>query len=299
MRSKINILLHGVPKSGKTLFAVRRNPGVLVLDTEGSSRLIIGIKRHEITKMSDMDKVLDRIKSGEISTVVIDTLDELVNNFSKKEAKQKSTEFVNKLGLLTQPGWGYMRDRFLSITRSYRDAGADVLTICHSELKNLPNGTKKWNIKLPSDYAREVMGMMDVVGFTEIITGSDGEKIFRVNFSPSSIFDAGVRAIYDAEIDKLYSPLPEYLDNTALVDVIAQYDSFLSGEGKKYATRCVKCAKEGKVTEAVDVADDNKPYCTKHLKAYEEWKKGKVTKAVETTDTPTQNNTNQPAPKQD
>jgi hypothetical protein len=288
MRNKINILIHGVPKSGKTLFAVRRNPGVMVLDTEGSSRLIAGIKREEITKMSDMDNVLEKIKSGEIKTVVIDTLDELVNNFGKKEAKQKSTEFVNKLGLLTQPGWGYMRDRFLSITRAYRDAGADVLTICHSELKDLPNGTKKWNIKLPSDYAREVMGMMDVVGFTEIVTGTDGEKIFRVHFSPSPIFDAGVRAIYDAETDKLCNPLPEFLDNTALVDVIAQYDSFLEGDGKKYTTRCVKCAKGGKTVDATGVADDNKPYCAEHLKAYEEWKKNKATK---------QDNTNKPTTK--
>lgn len=272
MRTKINMLLHGVPKSGKSLFAVRRNPGVLVADTEGSTRLVKGIKREEITSMDDMGKILKRIESGEVKLVVIDTLDELINNFGKNEAKNKNADFVNKLGLLTMPGWGYMRDRFMEITRNYRDAGADVLTICHSECNVLPNGTKKWNIKLPSDYAREVMGMMDIVGFSEVSRSGEGENKFIVHFAPSAEYDAGVRAIYDAVEDKLSSPLPEYLENAALVDVLKAYDDFFDGDGKGYAVKCEKCRKEGKMTDAIETADNGKAYCAEHLKAYKDWK---------------------------
>jgi len=255
MREPINILIHGMPKTGKTLFGVRRNPGVLVLDTEGSSKLIKGIKREVINSMSDMDKVLARIKSGEVKMVVIDTLDELINNFGKSEAKSRSSDFVNKLGMLTMPGWGYMRDRFMGITRAYRDAGADVLTVCHSEIVELPNGAKQWKMKLPSDYAREVMGMMDVVGFTEVVKDTDGSKTYRVNFSPSPMFDAGVRAVYDAVEDKLSSPLPEHIDNSALVDLLKAYDDFFDGDGKGYAVKCSNCAKKGTDTDATAEVD--------------------------------------------
>lgn len=257
MREKINFLLHGVPKSGKSLFAVRRNPGVLLLDTEGSTKLVKGIKREVVKSMSDMDSVLARIKSGEVNLVVIDTLDELINNFGKHEAKTKSPDFVNKLGMLTMPGWGYMRDRFMSITRSYRDAGADVLTICHSEIVELPNGSKQWKMKLPSDYAREVMGMMDVVGFTEIVKDlTTGKNAYRVHFSPSPMFDAGVRAIYDAVTDTLSSPLPEYLDDSALVDVLKAYDEFLEGDGSGFSVKCQNCQTKGTVSPATKEIDE-------------------------------------------
>jgi len=271
MRSPINILVHGVPKSGKTLFGVRRNPGVLMLDTEGSSKLVKGIDRRTVSSMRDMDGVLSEIKSGKVKLVVIDTLDELVNNFGKNEAKAKSPDFVNKLGMLTMPGWGYMRDRFLSLTRAYRDAGADVLTICHSELEEMPNGSKKWMMKLPSNYAREVMGMMDVVGFTEVVTSPDMAKTFRVHFSPSQMFDAGVRAVYDAVEDRLSSPLPEYLDNSALVDVLKAYDEFFDGDGKGFAVKCSNCAKKGKETDAT-VEVDGMKLCAECESRYNELK---------------------------
>lgn len=205
-RESINILVYGPPKSGKTTMAVKRNPNVLVLDTEGSSKHVIGIKREVIRNFGQMDLVLNRIKSGEIKSVIIDTLDELVNNFATEEVKKMGGQYVFN-GLLSQAGYGQLRDRFFKIIRSYRDAGADVLTLCHAELVEVPNGGKKWTMKLPSDYAREVLGMMEVIGFMEVVK-ADGKNVHRLNLTPSPMFDAGCRVIYDATNDKDFSILP-------------------------------------------------------------------------------------------
>jgi hypothetical protein len=204
-----------------------------------------------------MDGVLARIKSGEVKVVVIDTLDELVNNFAKEEVRRKGGEFVNKMGMLTMAGWGIMRDRFMALTRSYRDAGADVLTICHSELVEQPDKSKKYSMKLPSDYAREVMGMMDVVGFLEVARNSEGLNVRRLHLEKTPMFDAGIRAVYDAGEDKFYNILPPMVEDPALIDVLTAYDKFFTGEGAGFVVtpKCSNCAKQGKVADMTKEVD--------------------------------------------
>lgn len=277
MRERINVLVHGEPKTGKTTFAVRRNPGVLVLDTEGSSKLIRGVQRETISSMAQMDAVLARIKSGEVKVVVIDTLDELVNNFAKEEVRRKGGEFVNKMGMLTMAGWGIMRDRFMALTRSYRDAGADVLTICHSELVEQPDKSRKYSMKLPSDYAREVMGMMDAVGFLEVARSSDGTNVRRLHLEKTPMFDAGIRAVYDAGEDKFFNILPPVVEDPALIDVLTAYDKFFAGEGAGFVVtpKCSNCAKKNIVTDATKEVD-GMSLCDGCNAKYEEIKKSKV-----------------------
>jgi hypothetical protein len=278
-RPKVNVLIHGEPKVGKTTFAVKRNPKALILDTEGSSKLIRGINRHEVKSMRDMDEVLGRIKSGEVNVVVIDTIDELVNNFGKAEALAKSSDYVNKAGMLTMQGWGYMRDRFLAITRAYRDAGADVLTICHSELIELPNGKKKWTMKLPSNYAKEVMGLMDAIGFMEVVTSPDGNR-HVTHFDKTGMYDAGIRAIYDAVSDTSLTVMPEEVENLCLVDMLDAYDKFYSGEGKGYMPNCQNCKRKGdsvpSVGKALTPSGNEEDLCEPCTKRCEE--AGKKTK---------------------
>jgi len=271
MRERLNILVHSEPKSGKTTFAVRRNPGVLVMDTEGSSKFVRGVKREIVKEMSQMDNVLARIKSGEVNLVVIDTLDELVNNFAKEEVRRKGGDYVYK-GQLTQPGWGLMRDRFLTLTRSYRDAGADVLTLCHSELVEKPNAGKKWTMKLPSDYAREVMGMMDLIGFLEVHRNADGTQVRRMNFEKTPMYDAGSRSVYDAATDKFYRIVPASIDDPALVDVLKAYDDFFDGKNEGFALKCVNCAKKGVDADAKEEIDGGQ-YCPTCAAKYRELKK--------------------------
>lgn len=253
MREKLNILVHSEPKAGKTIFAVRKNPGVFVLDTEGSSKHVRGIERKVITSMNDMRSILPRIKSGEIKVVVIDTLDELVNNFGKQEVRSKGGHYVQRDGTLSQPGWGFLRENFLKLTRDYRDAGADVLTLCHSELKETPTGGIKWTLKLPSDYSREVMGMMDAIGFLEVYRKGDGTYGRRLNFEKTPMYDAGIRAVYDAVEDKFYNILPPQIEDASLVEILKAYDEFFEGKGEGYVTPCSNCAEKGKKADAVEM----------------------------------------------
>jgi len=243
MRERINVLIHGEPKTGKTTMAARRNPGLLICDTEGSSKFMRGVKREKITSMSHMDTILGRIRNGEVTMLAIDTIDELVNNFGKEEVRAKGGDFVYQ-NQLTMQGWGLLRDRVLRQQRGFRDAGADTLTICHSELLEKPNGGKKWTMKLPSDYAREVMGMADVVGFMEVKKSPDGTRTHRLHLEPSPAYDAGVRAIYDATTDKFYSPLPPFIDDPAFIDIVKAYDDFFDGKSQGYVIPCQnpKCA---------------------------------------------------------
>jgi hypothetical protein len=250
MREKLNILVYGEPKTGKTTFGVRKNPGVLILDTEGSSRFVRGVKREEIKSLSQMDAVLARIRSGEVKVVVIDTLDELVNNFAFAEVKKRGGPNVQSNGLMSQQGWGVLRDRFLGITRAYQHAGADVLTLCHSELIEGADGTKKQVVKLPSNYAKEVMGQMDLVGFIEVYRKSDGTNGRRVNFQKTPMYDAGARSIYDATEDKFYNVVPAQMEDAALVDILAAYDAFFDGSNAGFSVKCVNCEKKGIATDA-------------------------------------------------
>lgn len=245
MREKLNMLVYGEPKVGKTTFAVRKNPGVLILDTEGSSRFVRGVKREAITSFAQMDAVLTRIKSGEVKIVVIDTLDELVNNFAQSEVRKKGGNNVQGNGLLTQQGYGVMRDRFLSLTRSYQMAGADVLTLCHSELVENADTTKKQTIKLPSNYAKEVMGQMDIVGFLEVYRKPDGSNGRRLNLQKTPMYDAGYRAVYDAATDTFQYVVPPVIEDAAFVDILAAYDKFFDGTTEGFAAKCSNCAKKG------------------------------------------------------
>lgn len=271
MRDPINILIHGEPKSGKTTFAARRNPTALIIDTEKSSRLMRGINRHEIQSLKDIDAILARIDKGEVKTVVIDTLDELVNNHLKAETKSLGGDYTRSHNMLAMQGWGYMRERFMDIIRRFQNAGADTCTLCHSELIDKPDGSRKWSMKLPSDYAREVMAMMDAIGFIEKIREQD-RFTYRLHLDKTHTFDAGVRDVYDASDDSFHSILPKYIDNPALVDVLKAYDDFFSGE----PAPCHKCRKEGKLVRSECEADNGKSYCVSCLKEYEDYKTSKL-----------------------
>lgn len=257
MRERINVLIHGAPKTGKTTLAVRKNPGVLILDTEGSSKLIKGVKREAITSMNDMDRVLARIKSGEVTCLIIDTLDELVNAYGKDEVRRKGGSYIAKDNLLSMQGWGFLRDRFLTMTRAYRDAGADVLTLCHSELVEVPEGGKKWSLKLPSDYAREVAAHMDIVGYLAVEKAPDGSNVRRLHLEKSPMYDAGVRSVYDATQDRFFNILPPVMEDATFIDILNAYDSFFSGEGAGFIVipNCENCAKSGTVKESSGAVD--------------------------------------------
>lgn len=250
MREKLNVLVYGEPKTGKTTFAVRRNPGVLILDTEGSSRFVRGVKREAITSLKQMDAVLARIRSGEVKCVVIDTLDELVNNFAQAEVRKNGGNNVQGNGLLTQQGYGVMRDRFLSLTRAYQHAGADVLTLCHSELQEQPDTSRKQTIKLPSNYAKEVMGQMDIVGYLEVYRKPDGTNGRRLNLQKTPMYDAGYRAVYDAATDAFQYVVPPVIEDAAFVDLLTAYDRFFDGTTEGFAAKCSNCAKKGVEADA-------------------------------------------------
>lgn len=260
MRERLNILVYGEPKTGKTTFAVKRNPGVKILDTEGSSRFVRGIDREVVTRLDQMDAVLEQVKAGKVKVVVIDTLDELVNNYAQAEIKAKGGNNVQSNGLLTKQGYGVMRDRFLAITRSFQHAGADVLTICHSELIENTDGFKKQVVQLPSNYAKTVMGQMDIVGFLEVYRKPDGTNGRRLNLEKTPMYDAGYRAVYDATADKWFYPISARIDDPCLIDILKAYDDFFDGRTEGFAAKCSNCAKKGVEADAKKEVD-NRLFC--------------------------------------
>lgn len=279
MREKLNILVYGEPKVGKTTFACRRNPGVLILDTEGSSKFIRGVQREVITSLKQMDNVLLRIKSGEVKVVVIDTLDELVNNFAKDEVRRKGGANVQNNGLLTMQGYGVLRDRFLGITRAYQAAGADVLTLCHSEIVENTDGFKKQTIKLPSDYAKEVMGQMDIVGYLEVYRKPDGTNGRRLNLQKAPMFDAGYRAVYDAIADKFQYVIPPVIEDATLVDILKAYDEFFDGKHDGFNAKCSNCLQKGLDADAKKEVD-GRLFCEACATRYEQLKQPNVSAQV-------------------
>lgn len=211
-----NILIYGSPGIGKTLFAALC-PKSVYLDTEGSARNVTGLNRIEVKSLTDVDSVIAKLRSDptKADTIVIDSLDELVNNYAKTEARAKG--FTNKSGNLTLEGYGILRDRFMAMMRSLRDLGVNVCFVAHAEMVDLPGEGKKWTIRLPSDYAREVMAMMDVVGFMGW-TVKDGVKVRRVFFRPQDTFDAKARGALNAETGEHRDIVPEFMDAEKIGD---------------------------------------------------------------------------------
>lgn len=276
-RDPINLLIHGEPKSGKTTFAVRRNPKALVIDTEKSSRLMRGLNRYELQAFKDVDSILQKIEKEKLESVIIDTLDVLVGSHLKKETKDLGGDYVRQHNMLGLQGWGYMRDRFEDVCRKFQEVGANVCLLCHSELVQKPDGSKKWTMQLPSDYARQVMGMMDMIGFMEKLPNpkstSDKDKfIYRLNLEKTHLYDAGTRDVYDVTDDSFHSILPSFMDNPALVDILKAYDDFFAGE----PLPCHKCRKEGKILPSAQEADNGKRYCDSCFKEYENYKASKI-----------------------
>lgn len=221
---KVNFIVYGVPGIGKTSFSAL-TPNVLVLDTEGSSKHIEGLNRKDIKELREIDDVLFQLKKPEnkIETVVIDSLDEMVNNFAKNEARAKG--FVNKSGNLTLEGYGILRDRFMDLMRKFRDAGVNVCITCHAANEDVPGEGKMWRMKLPSDYAREVMAMMDAVGFLGWHTDNDGKKKRRLYLRPTSSFDAKARGNLDLTTGEHKDILPEFMDDATFGKVLKYYET--------------------------------------------------------------------------
>jgi hypothetical protein len=88
-------------------------------------------------------------------------------------------------------GWGMIKSRFKDMLKKFRDANINVLIVAHTKEDTHEDVTKK-SPKLDANLSKDLMGMMDVIGYMRMAT-VDGEKQRIVQFESSETYDAGDR----------------------------------------------------------------------------------------------------------
>lgn len=279
MTKTINFLVYGTPGVGKTTFSAL-TPNVLLCDTENSSAHFsnMGDRRVAITSFSNLLPLLERAKKGEFKTIAIDSLDELVANQLKTEVKSKG--YARADGQLTLEGWGVMKDRLLTMLRMFRDAGVNVLITSHAENEDIPGEGRMWRCKLPSNWSKDVLAMMDAAGYLTWAKDQEGNTVRRLYLRPTSQFDAKARGDIDYEKGEVKDILPPFLDNTTFGKVLKIYEDHYASltkpvEGKEpepLKPRCENCTLKGKMSDAEEELD-GKLLCTSCAIRYKELKK--------------------------
>lgn len=211
----LNFLVYGDPKIGKSTFAIKSKK-VLIADCESGYRFMgmngLDGDIAEIETWEDMADLYKVAVSGKYDLVVIDPINELLEKLMAKMKKQDKNGNVNKryalisgydeyksngilirkpLIELTMSGWGMIKSRFKEMLKVFRDVNMNVLIIAHTKEDDYEGITKK-SPKLDANLAKDLMGMMDVIGYMKIAS-VNGEKKRIVQFESSETYDAGDR----------------------------------------------------------------------------------------------------------
>ena len=144
------IMIYGSPKIGKTTFCATQLPNVLLLAAEVGYHAIPGVRAIDITKWSDVKKIVKQLDSPQAkemySTIVFDTIDLFaqyceeyvcqqngVNDISEvpygKLYKVYSIEFSNIFRKITMMGYGIVCIAHKEIKVARNDKGEEYETI--------------------------------------------------------------------------------------------------------------------------------------------------------------------------
>ena len=212
----LNFLVYGDPKIGKSTFAIKGGK-VLIADCEAGYRFmgLNGLEGDiaEIQTWEDMGELYKIAKTGGYDVVVIDPINELLEKLMTKMKSPDRNGNINKryalisgydttldkngkevsrpLIELTMGGWGMIKSRFKEMLKKFRDANVNVLIVAHTKEDTHEDVTKK-SPKLDANLSKDLMGMMDVIGYMRMAT-VNGEKQRIVQFESSETYDAGDR----------------------------------------------------------------------------------------------------------
>lgn len=184
--ASIVMLVYGVGGVGKTTFT-STFPKPLLLDFENGAKYFKqrGIDI-DVVKMMNWfttgDKQQLSVLIKKYKTIVLDPIGEAMDKLIKSDAITGS-KYRQSDGGLTIAGWGKVKDDFRSMMKWLRDTGKHVVLVAHSEEKADEDALTKRPM-IATRIADEIIAMVDIVGYLDIIKGdkeSDDKRVLRVN----------------------------------------------------------------------------------------------------------------------
>lgn len=184
VKPKVMMIVYGNGGTGKTTFA-STSPKPLLVDCENGAKYFglrdIKMDVANVNTWSDMQGLFDIARSGEYETIIIDPVGELMEKLKRFMIEKGDRKNVMPDGSPTMAGWGWLKDTMRSTLKILRDSGCHVIIIAHvSEVDDEGKVLKR--PMLMTKLSDEIINMVDVVGYMEVVKIDDEEKrIIRVD----------------------------------------------------------------------------------------------------------------------
>ena len=226
----VSLLVYGPADSGKTYFAsgvpsnhksddVAYIEGVLFGDIDGGMATLAsaGIvvdrwppnAQKRITTWADIKAMFDHVQKnkGRYKVVVLDTLTRF-----QEEVKDAFMREGNSDKMQTQD-WGRLLTHMTRVAKQSPDWGCHVVVTAHPRMQTDANdGQEKLMPSFQGQFGDMAASFFDVMAYYKVVYDKTGQPIRRMYFKPQRGFLARTRL-----------PLPEYMDNPSLPDVLSRY----------------------------------------------------------------------------
>lgn len=202
----ISLLLYGKAGSGKSILA-STFPKPLILDADGGHKIYQEKKMFPEAKyvggkmvFAGLQKAVSQIKAGEneFETLVIDSLTNLENMAitSLKGLGSNNWEtglYSNKGKKLYQDDWGAISGSTIAILTELRAYPINVVIITQLGVSN-DGGVQKYVPQLVGKGEQESLHFSDIVGYMEVVEGTDGnDRLLHLTSTSNDKFTAKSR----------------------------------------------------------------------------------------------------------
>lgn len=178
------VLVYGTGGIGKTTFA-STFPKPILLDFENGAKYFK--QRNIDIDVVRMDKWFTQEDKKELAklienydTIIFDPIGEMMEKLIKSD-EVSGSKYRQSDGSLTMAGWGKVKDNARSILKWARDTGKNVVLVAHVDEKTDDETLVKRPL-IATKISDEIIAMVDIVGYLDIITSEGTEKrVLRVN----------------------------------------------------------------------------------------------------------------------
>lgn len=177
--SALSMLIYGPPGAWKTSLAQTTNNPITLDFDMGVHR---AFNRKSALRLGGWDDINDPAVTKAINgagAIVVDTIGRCLDMLSVKVADE-SPKNGNRSGGLSMQGWGVLKSRFAFWVNGLRQAGKDIIFLCH-EKEEKDGDDRIMRPDIQGGSYIEVMKFTDLVGYLHLTR--DGKRI--LDFNPS------------------------------------------------------------------------------------------------------------------
>lgn len=183
-KPKIIMVCYGNGGVGKTTLGSTA-PKPLLVDCENGAKYFglrgINMDVAQIREWSDMKGLVEVAQSGDYETIVIDPVGELMEKLKRFMIQKADKKLVMLDGSPTMAGWGWLKDTMRTTLKVLRDSGCHILINAHVSEQD-DEGKLLKRPMLMTKLSDEIINMVDIVGYMEVVNTEDGEKrVIRVD----------------------------------------------------------------------------------------------------------------------